>query len=60
MTVAEFAAYSECLLGEEFIPAEWMEGVVIPLHKGAASSRDIGNYRKITSNNAKNNKKCNE
>ena len=32
---------------EEYIPADWMEGIVIPLHKGG-DSKDIGNYREIT------------
>ena len=32
---------------EEFIPADWMESIVIPLHKGGDSG-DIGNYQEIT------------
>ena len=32
---------------EEFIPADWMEGIAIPLHKGG-ENRDIGNYGEMT------------
>ena len=32
---------------DEFIPADWMDGIVVPLHK-RGDSCDIGNYRKIT------------
>ena len=32
---------------EEFIPVDWMDGIVVPLHKGGDSC-DIGNYREIT------------
>ena len=32
---------------EEFTPADWMDGIVVPLHKGGDSC-DIGNYREIT------------
>ena len=35
---------------EEFIPVDWMDGIVlivVPLHKGEDSC-DIGNYREIT------------
>ena len=36
---------------EEFIPVDWMDGIVVPLHKGGGGggdSCDIGNYREIT------------
>ena len=32
---------------EEFIPAEWTEGIIVPLHK-EGDEYDIGNYRGIT------------
>ena len=32
---------------EEFVPFDWMEGIVIPLHKGGDKC-DITNYREIT------------
>lgn len=32
---------------EEFIPGEWMEGIIVPLHK-EGNERDLGNYRGIT------------
>ena len=32
---------------EEFIPEEWMEGIIVPLHK-EGSEKDLGNYRGIT------------
>ena len=32
---------------EEFIPVDWMDGIVVPLHKGGDNC-DIGNYRVIT------------
>ena len=35
---------------DEFIPVDWMDGIVVPLHKGGGGgdSCDIGNYREIT------------
>ena len=32
---------------EEFIPGEWMEGIIVPLHK-EGNEKDLGNYRGIT------------
>ena len=32
---------------EEFITGEWMEGIIVPLHK-EGNEKDLGNYRGIT------------
>ena len=37
----------QCCWEEEHIPQEWMEGIIVPLHKGW-DAKDIGNYRGIT------------
>ncbi len=37
----------QCCWEEEYVPNEWMEGIIVPLHKGGKTT-DIGNYRGIT------------
>ena len=45
--MAKFGSSFECFgWEEEFIPVDWMGGIVVPLHKGGGGgdSCDIGNY----------------
>ena len=36
-----------CCWEEEFIPEDWLEGIIVALHKGG-DREDLGNYRDIT------------
>ena len=40
-------ALLQCCWEEEYIPEDWMEGIIVPLHKGEDAA-DIGNYRGVT------------
>ena len=40
-------ALLQCCWEEEYIPEDWMEGIIVPLHKGGDAA-DIGNYRGVT------------
>ena len=42
-----FHALLQVCWEREFIPGEWMEGIIVPLHK-EGNERDLGNYRGIT------------
>ena len=37
-------ALLQCCWEEEYIPEDWMEGIIVPIHKGGDAA-DIGNYR---------------
>ena len=36
-----------CCWEEEYSPEDWMEGIIVPLHKGGDAA-DIRNYRGVT------------